>query len=168
MSPNAPAGRPSIARAVGFVALGWALVTLVLQVVVTVQSSSLPDSVHVYMPGYGAGQSTATDWTPAGVVGTGWAVAGALVVIALLGILFASTARVWIAIALVIVAGLGAWFTVAYAGSALLQVGATDVSNDHLRSVVDPLAIVAILAVLVTAFFGARLISYGRLGRTSA
>jgi hypothetical protein len=55
------AQRPSIARAVGFVAFGWALVTLVLQVAVAAQSSSLPASVHVFLPGYRAGQSTLTD-----------------------------------------------------------------------------------------------------------
>jgi hypothetical protein len=167
-TPENPRKRPSIARAVGFVALGWAVVTLVLQVIVAARSSLLPATVHVYMPAYGAGQSTVSDWTPTGLIGVGWAVACALLVVAVLGILFASAARVWIAIALVIVAALGAWFTIAYAGSALMQVGASDVSNDQLRSVIDPVAIVAIVAVLVTAFFGTRLIAYGTLGKSRA
>jgi hypothetical protein len=160
--------RPSIARAVGFVALGWALVTLVLQVVVAAQTSSLPATVHVFVPGYRAGQSTVMEWTPAALSGSGWALTIALLVIALLGVFFASASRIWIALALVIVAALGAWLTVVYAGSALPQVGPREVSDDLLKSVVDPLAIVAIVAVLVTAFFGARLISYGTLGKTSA
>jgi hypothetical protein len=167
-APTNNSKRPSIARAVGFVALGWALVTLLLQVIVAVQSSSLPATVRVYLPGYRAGQSTMLEWTASALVGAGWALAVALLVIALLGIVFATTSRIWIALALVIIAALGAWLTVVYAGSALPQVGAHGVSDDVLKSVVDPLAVVAIIAVIITAFFGARLISYGTLGKTSA
>jgi hypothetical protein len=163
-----PRERPSIARAVGFVALGWALVTLLLQVIIAAQSSSLPPTVHIFLPGYRAGQSTFMHWSPGALVLAGWTLSVALIVVALLGIVFASAARVWIAIVLVIVAALGSWLTVVYAGSALPQIGATDVSDSRLRSIVDPLAIVAIVAVFVTAFFGARLISYGRLGRIHA
>ena len=161
-----PRRRPSIARAIGFMALGWALATLIVQTIVAARSSSLPATVHVFLPGYRAGQSTVMNWTSAALVGAGWGLTVALVIIAGLGIVLASDRRFWIGLALVIIAAVGAWLTAAYAGSALLQVDAPDVPVDLLRSVVDPLAIVAIIAVLVTVFFGVRLISYGTLGRT--
>ena len=170
-APTAPAStrrRPSIARAVGFVALGWAVVTLVLQVIVTVLAPSMPDPVRLYLPAYRAGQATVLEWAPSALLAAGWTLTAALIVIAALGILFASASRVWIALALVITTALGAWLTAVYAVGALLQAGSGIVSDERLRSVVDPLAIVVVIAVFVTAFFGARLISYGGLGRARA